>query len=383
MIQTTWVEVNLDNIKKNYINIKNSVKEGVHVCGVVKANAYGHGAIDVARVLECEGIDYLAVARLEEAIELRKNGSAVPILCLGYVPKENYADAIKKDIVLTIYSRENAIELNRVAKELGKKCIIHLKIDTGMGRIGFLPNKESIKEIQEINELENLELEGIYTHFSKADEKDKEYTYNQIKKFDTVYEMLEGVGIHFPIRHVSNSAGVIDLAEMKYEMVRCGVILYGHYPSDEVNISKIELKPAMTLKTRVAHVKKMKAGEMISYGGRHLVEEDTYIATLPIGYADGYFRGQKSPQVKINGNIYCVVGRICMDQCMVDIGSNATNIKQGDEVIVYSTDEGIKVEEVADDISSINYEVMCAISRRVDRVYIEEGKQIKRNYILD
>lgn len=383
MVETTWIEVNLDNIKSNYRNIRNSVEEGVRVCGVVKANAYGHGAIDVARVLEWEGIDYLAVARLEEAIELRKNGITVPVLCLGYVPKENYKYAIKRDVAVTIYSYENAMELNRVAKELNKKCTIHIKIDTGMGRIGFLPNEDSVKDIQKIYELEYLDIEGIYTHFSKADEEDKEYTYSQVNKFDEMYRRLDDIGVHIPIRHVSNSAGTIDLEGLKYEMVRCGIVLYGHSPSDEINVSKMQLKPSMELKTKVAHVKKMKAGDVISYGGRYMVEEDTYIATLPIGYADGYFRGQKEPQVKIKGNTYYVVGRICMDQCMIDIGSNSSNIKQGDEVVVYGLDEGVKVEEVAEDISSINYEVLCAISRRVERVYIDEGKKIKRNYILD
>lgn len=383
MVTTTWIEVNLDNIKSNYINIRKKIKKDVRVCGVLKANAYGHGAIDVARALECEGIDYIAVARLEEAIELRKNGTSIPILCLGYVPKENYIKAVKLDIILTIYTYENAIELNNVAKELGKKCVVHLKIDTGMGRIGFLPNEESLKEIQEINKLENLELEGIYTHFSKADEMDKDYTYNQIIKFDYMYDALKTKGVNIPIRHVANSAGIIDLSEMNYEMVRCGIILYGHYPSSEVNRSKIKLSAAMTLKTRVAHVKKIKAGASVSYGGKYVADEDTYIATLPIGYADGYFRGQKAPQVKINGNIYYVVGKICMDQCMVDLGSNENNIKQGDEVIIYGSDRGVRLEEVAEDISSINYEVMCAISRRVERVYIEEGEKIYKNYILD
>lgn len=369
MVSTTWMEVDLEKFKANVINIKSSLSQNMKVCGVVKANAYGHGAVEIAKTLELEGIDYLAVARLEEAIEIRRSGVKAPILCLGYVNKSNFKIAVENNVTMTIYSLDVASEYNKVCGQLKKIGKVHIKVDTGMGRLGFESSEKGLKDILEVLKLKNIHVEGIYTHFSKADEEDKQYTELQLERFKYVLKGIEKLGIDLELKHASNSAGIIDQKGTDFNMVRAGIIMYGHYPSDEVEKAAIKVNPVMTLKTRVAQIKKVTGGERIGYGGKYKIEEDTYIATIPIGYADGFMRGQKSPQVMIKGNVYDVVGRICMDQCMVDIGSNKDGIEFDDEVIVFGEDNLIMIEEVAEDLGTISYELMCAISKRVERIY--------------
>lgn len=378
---STWAEINLDNIKNNLDNIKNNLNEYTKVCGVVKANAYGHGSVEISKFLERQNIDYLAVARIEEAIELRQNEIKVPILCLGYINHEFFSLAIQNDIEITVYSVQMAYKLNHIASSLNKKALIHIKLDTGMSRLGFIPNKESVDCIIEINQLVNIDIIGIYTHFAIADEFDKSFTYSQVDKFNFIISELEKNNINIPIKHVSNSAAIIDCKDLNFNMVRCGIILYGHYPSDSVNKEKIMLKPAMTFKTKVAHIKDVQKGTGISYGLRFKTEEISTIITLPIGYADGFSRMQKKPKVLINDQLYDIVGRICMDQCMAKINQNS-NIKIGDEVILFGDNEKLNVEQIANDLETINYEVLCMISRRVRRIYMEKNAILQQTDYL-
>ena len=369
---TTWAEINLDNIKFNLNNVKKLLKEDTKICTVLKANAYGHGSVEIAKFLE-KNVDYFAVARIEEAIELRQNNIKIPILCLGFVPEEYFESAINNNITLTVYSLEVAKKLNNICENLNTNINIHIKIDTGMGRIGFDVSKESIDEISDICELKNLYIEGIYTHFATADETDKDFTYRQIERFKFIVDGIEKRNINIPIKHVSNSAAVIDLPDLNFNMVRCGIILYGYYPSDEVLKDRIQLKPAMTLKTRVSHIKDLKKDSGISYGLKYRTNGIEKIVTIPIGYADGFTRMQNNPKVSINNEIFDVVGRICMDQCMVRVDKDI-DIKIGDEVIIFG-EGNIAVADIANDLGTINYEIICMVSRRVDRIY-KEGNVI-------
>jgi alanine racemase len=367
----TWAEINLDNIKFNLSNIKKILKEDTKICGVLKANAYGHGSVEVAKLLEKEKVDYFAVARLEEAIELRENDITLPILCLGYIPEESLEIAIINNIIITIYSLEMAQKINDIANCIKEKAFVHIKIDTGMTRIGFQPNKEAIIDMTQIYELENINVEGIYTHFATADEINKEFTNTQVQRFKFIVEQLELLGINIPIKHVSNSAATMDLPDLKFDMVRCGIVLYGHYPSDSVLKERLALKPAMTLKTTVAHIKEVEPGVGISYGLKYKCNSKERIVTIPIGYADGFTRMQPNPKVWIKEQSFDVVGRICMDQCMVRIDKDI-NIEVGDPVIIFG-EENRSAENIANNLGTINYEVLCMVSRRVDRVYMERN----------
>lgn len=367
----TWAEINLDNIKFNLENIKSLLKEKTKICGVVKANAYGHGAVQVAKLLQKEQVDYLAVARLEEAVELIENSITLPILCLGYIPEESLEIAIKNNINVTVYSLDTAKVINKIAIKLNKIAHIHIKIDTGMSRIGFKPNDLSVQEIIEINNMQNIDIQGIYTHFATADEHSKEFTYTQASRFKFVISQLTMLGVEIPIKHVANSAATMDVPDLEFNMVRCGIILYGHYPSDDVDKYKLNIKPAMKLKTRIAHIKEIPPNVGISYGLKYISSQKEKIATIPIGYADGFTRMQSNPKVCIKGEVFDVVGRICMDQCMIKINKDI-DIKIGDEVIIFG-EETITAEDIANDLDTINYEVLCMVSRRVDRVYMERN----------
>ena len=369
----TWAEINLDNIEFNLNNIKKLLNEDTKVCTVLKANAYGHGSVEIAKFLENKKVDYFAVARLEEAIELRQNNIKIPILCLGFVPEESLEFAIENNITLTIYSLEMAEKLNAICERRKTKAYIHIKIDTGMSRIGFEVNEQSIEQIVKISNLSNLYIEGIYTHFAKADEIDKEFTNEQVEKFKYIVEGIEEKGTNIPIKHVSNSAATMDIPNLNFNMVRCGIVLYGYYPSDEVIKNRLNLKPAMTLKTRISHIKELEQNTGVSYGLTYRTSNKEQIATIPIGYADGFTRMQKNPKVSIKGEIFDIVGRICMDQCMVKIDKDI-DIKIGDEVIIFG-DSNRSVDNIAKDLGTINYEIICMVSRRVDRVY-KEGNVI-------
>lgn len=382
-IRPVWAEVNLDNIINNINEIKRNIK-GEEIIAVVKANAYGHGAIDIAPVLIENGADRLAVAMLSEALELREAGITVPILILGYTNLEFVEMLINNNIEQTVYSLDYAKELSKKAEGLGKIAKIHIAVDTGMGRIGFLPNNKSVEEIVEISRLNNLKITGIFTHFSSADEEDKSYTYSQIEKFNSFIKDIEKREVNLGVKHISNSASIIDVEDAHYNAIRPGIILYGYYPSDYINKDKLKLMPALSLKCQVIHVKELPKGEYIGYGRKFRTERDSVIATLPIGYADGYIRGlYGKAQVIINGKLAPIIGRICMDQCMVDI-TDIGPVKVGDEVILLGEDNGIKnnADDMAQMLDTINYEILCMIGRRVPRIYIKDGKMVNvRNYL--
>lgn len=382
-IRPVWAEIDLDCIKNNIREIKKSIP-GKEIMAVVKADAYGHGAIDVAPVLLENGADRLAVAVITEALELRKSGIKAPILILGYTPTNFTLELINGNLEQTVYSLEYAQEISKIAKEHGKKVGIHIAVDTGMGRLGFLPTEKSLKEVEEISKLENIKIKGIFTHFSSADEKDKEYTHLQISKFNNFIQVLEDRGIELGCKHVSNSAAILDLEEANYDAVRPGIILYGYYPSSEVNRKKIKLMPALTLKSQIVHVKTLAKGEYISYGRKFRTERESIIATLPIGYADGYTRALYGKAlVIVNGQLAPIVGRICMDQCMIDV-TDVGPAKVGDEVILLGKEKDVKfdADDIAEVLDTINYEIVCMIGRRVPRVYKNHGKVTKtRNYL--
>lgn len=376
-----WSEIDLNNIGHNLNEIKNTLKENTKVCCVVKANAYGCGSVEVAKYLENKNIDFLAVARIEEGLELRNNNINLPILCLGYTDILMVKDAIDKDISITVYNLEYAKKINEIGETLNKKVKIHIKIDTGMSRIGFLP-EDAAKSIEEISKLKNIYIEGIFTHFAKADEKDKTATLIQLDRYKKVIEELKDLNIDIPIKHVANSAATIDLNEDMFNMVRIGIVLYGYYPSDEVN-KDIKLKPCVKLKSAVTNVKILDENVGISYGHTYKTSEKCKIVTVSIGYADGFNRVQNNPKVSINGEILEVVGRICMDQCMVKAPIDM-DVKIGDEVIIMDNDiEELTAEENAKRNETINYEVLCMINRRVTRIYKDNDKIYSVNYLLN
>lgn len=381
-----WAEIDLDNLAHNIKEVRKNTKEDAMVTAVVKANGYGHGSVDIARTFLENGADRLAVAILTEGIEMRQAGIKEPLLILGYTPPTQYGKLFEYDLIQTIYNYEEAKILSNMAVELEKTVKIHIKIDSGMGRIGFLPNEKSIEDIVKISKLPNINIEGIYTHFAKADEKDKAYTKEQYKRFGEVLKALEENKVEIPIKHVSNSATIIDLPDFNLNMVRAGVMMYGLYPSNEVNKESIKLKPAMTLKARISNLKTVDKGVGISYGQVFKTEKESKIATLPLGYADGFTRMLSGKaEVFINGQRADVVGNICMDQCMVDV-SHIEDVKLGDEVIIFGhgKEEYPHVNEIAEKIGTINYEIVCMVGRRVPRVYVSEGKIVKiTDYLLD
>ena len=379
MKRGTWAEINLNNIKHNFHALKNTLKSDTKVCCVVKADAYGHGAVEVAKMLQQEKADYFSVARFEEAVELRNNNIHTPILCMGYISESDIEEAINRYIGITVYSYEMAKIINQKAGKLGKKASIHIKIDTGMSRLGFLTDDNSINDILKLKELINLNIDGIYTHFATADETDKKETYLQLERYKKVIDALEKANIDIQFKHVSNTAAIIDLKELGFNMVRLGIGLYGHYPSDEVS-KEVELKPAMKLKTIITNIKTVAPGTKVSYGYTYEFKEASTLATLAIGYADGFDRTQNNPKVMINGVLCDVVGRICMDQCMVKI-PEGLNVNIEDEVLIMGNEPGVTAENLASRRGTINYEVLCSVSRRVTRDYNLGDKTYSKCYL--
>ena len=371
----TWVEINLDALEYNFDAVREELPENMKILAVVKANAYGHGAIGVAKFLE-DKADYLAVAATDEALELRKNGVNCPILILGHIPYGDYDNIVKFNITPTISDFYEAELLSKAAVKAGVTAPLHIAVDTGMNRIGFLVNAESVKEIKEINSLPNIKIEGVFSHFAAADISDKTYTRKQVEKFDQFMKTLSAEGVNAPIKHLYNSAAIADL-EKKYDMVRQGIILYGLRPSDEVEFNNIKVpQPVMSMKTRVVQVKTLPAGECISYGCTYTTEKETKVATLCAGYADGVTRVlSNNGEVLIRGKRAKIIGRVCMDQFMVDV-TDIPDVEAGDTATIFGTDgeETISVDEIAKKANTINYEMICNINSRVTRVYMKNGK---------
>ncbi len=353
MYHRIYAEIDLDAIRSNILNVRKHTES--RVMAVVKADAYGHGADRVASEIE-DIVDYFAVATIEEAVRLRKNKIKKPILILGYLSPEYFEDLVKYDIEQTIFDEESA---RLLAKVNGKA---HLAIDTGMGRIGFEATEEGIERIKSIK---GLNIAGIFTHFASADEADKSFTLKQYEKFMYVCQRLEDEGIKLPLKHAANSAAIIDMPFMKLDMVRSGIITYGLMPSSEVG--HFDLKPAMKLISHVVHVKTVPAGTPISYGRTFVTERESVIATIPVGYADGYPRALSNKgRVIINGRSAPIAGRVCMDQFMVDV-TDIGEVKRGD--VVYLMNETVTADEIASIEGTINYETVCKVSARVPRIY--------------
>lgn len=373
LTRPVWAEVNLEHIRHNFREVRRLTGGSVKVMAVVKANAYGHGAPEVASALRGEGADYFGVALLNEAVQLRKAGIEEPVLILGWTPVQDYKRALDHRITLTIYSLEEAEILSRISIEQGLPARVHLKVDTGMGRLGFQTHDGDPDRILDVLKLPGLEVEGIFTHLAKADEKDKTYTGLQIRRFINLVQWVENTaGYHFRLKHAANSAAIIDHPEAYFDLVRPGIMLYGLNPSSDVRLDKVDLRQAISLRARVSHIKEVPAGTPISYGGRFVTAETSVIATLPLGYADGYSRLLSGKaEVIIGGQRAPLVGRVCMDQIMFNATGLTARVKQGDIVTLIGRDGNnfIPVDELAGILGTINYEVTCAVSARVPRVY--------------
>lgn len=366
-----YAEISLEAIGHNIREVKKRLPEGVKLLGVVKANAYGHGAVPVASYLENQ-VDYFAAATIEEAVELRENGISAPILILGYVSPSQYGDLVEYDITQTIDSYAQALALEKEAARQNRKAKAHLAVDTGMTRIGFQVTEHDADEAAKIADLPHIELEGMFTHFSCADQEDKTYCSMQLEKYDKMTALLAERGVTIPLRHICNSAGIMEFDDHRFEMVRSGIITYGIYPSEEVKKERLDLIPALSWKSHVIHVKEVGPGIGVSYGATYVTEKPmTRIATVSAGYADGYPRALSNQGcVLIHGKKAPIIGRICMDQMMVDV-TDIPDVQVEDVVTLVGTDgdETITIEEIANPAARFDYEMLCDISSRVTRVY--------------
>ncbi len=371
--------ISLDAIRDNIEKGRALLAPGTKMMGVVKADAYGHGAVPVAKAIE-DLVDAYGVSMPEEGVELRRAGLSKPIIILGYTAPEMAELAIRHDITMAVFQSEIARQYNEIAKNLNTCAKVHLKLDTGMSRIGYLCEEESLEDIEKIAGLSNVEIAGMFTHFSKADELDKTFARNQFKKYMEFADALEQRGIRIPCKHVCNSAGMIDIPEADLDMVRFGITMYGMYPTDEVTKERMPVRPAMEVKTHIAYVKTLPAGVGISYSGTYVTQKETRVATLSVGYGDGYPRGLSGAgRVLIHGKSAPILGRICMDQCMVDV-TEIPEAKQGDVVTLMGRDgeDFISAEEIGATVgNSFHYEVVCDISKRVPRVYYRDGKVVE------
>ena len=366
-----YAEVSLKAIGHNIAQVKKRLRPGVKLLAVIKADAYGHGAVRVGKYLE-DQVDYFAVATAEEAMELREQGIRLPVLVLGYISPEQYGEILDYDITHTVYSLEIAEKLSEASVKAGCRTKIHVALDTGMTRIGFHITEEEADRIAAISRLPGLELEGMFTHFSCADQKDKTYCGLQLEKFRRMEGMLRERGVEIPVKHICNSAGIMEFDDYRFDMVRSGIVTYGLYPSEEVDKSRLPLIPALSWKSRVIHVQDVEPGLGVSYGATYTTEGPcTRIATVSAGYADGYPRALSNKgRVLIHGRYAPILGRVCMDQMMVDV-SHIPDVKVEDTVTLIGRegDRGITMEEVADPACRFNYEMACGISKRVPRIY--------------
>ena len=366
-------DIDLSAVKFNFDNMAKNLAPGTQIAGVIKADAYGHGAVEIARLME--NVSYMwgfAVATAGEALILREAGIKKPILILGYSFTEDRDQLIEENIRMCVFDAEAAQDISRRASKLHRTAFIHIALDTGMGRIGFLPTEEALKEIREISELPNIEIEGLFTHFARADETDLTPAAVQFERYQTFSEKIRSLGIDIPIHHVSNSAGIIRFRDANLDLVRAGITIYGLYPSDEVEKDIVPIRPVMSLISHITYVKTLPAGYEISYGGTFTTKQPTRVATIPVGYADGYPRqlsGKAS--VLIRGKRAPILGRVCMDQFMVDV-TDIPDAQRGDEVVLVGSqgDEQITVEELGTISGRFNYEFVCDISPRVPRCYV-------------
>ena len=370
----TWVEVSLDAIEANVKSFKKHIQESSRLMAVVKADGYGHGAVEVAKAAIQSGADYLGVAFLDEALKLREAGISTPILILGYTPLAAVREAVKNDISITIFTDESITEIKNAAEAFHKTVKVHLKIDSGMNRIGIRDQQEALRICKIISASPGILLEGIFTHFADADNLDSTYTYKQFEHFTTIISYMEANDIDIPIKHCCNSAATIVYPEFHLDMVRVGISLYGLYPNDQLR-EKIQLKQAMSFKTKPVMIKRLEADQPISYGCTYTPDKKSTIATLPVGYADGFSRQLSNRgNVTVNGFRAPIVGRICMDQTMIDV-TEMTAINTNNIITLFGdpNDGYISLGEVADQMNTIHYEAACLIGKRVPRIYVQNG----------
>ncbi|MFA5092877.1 MAG: alanine racemase [Candidatus Omnitrophota bacterium] len=361
----TWAEVNLNNLKYNFKQIKSLLNPKTKILVTVKADAYGHGLIPVAKQLVTSGVDYLGVASIDEGIKLRKAGIRLPILLLGLILKKDITPVFAYRLTPTVCDMQTAVALNTKAARLNKKLALQIKVDTGMGRIGVL-HDDAFKLVTDIYKLKHIVIDGIFTHFAFADI-NRKLTDRQINLFERLIDDLKAAGMTIPLVHAANSIGLIDYRDSHFTMVRPGLVIYGLYPKEQL---RIKLKPVLSLKTQIIFIKKVSAGSRISYAGTYITKQPTYIVTLPIGYGDGYPRNLSNlAYLLIGGRRFRIAGRICMDQIMVDVGSFKPKI--GDEVILIGTQgkQTITTEELAKLSKTISYEIVCGLGSRIPRIY--------------
>lgn len=372
-----WAEINLDAVAENYQAMRDNICEETKMIAVVKTDGYGHGAVPVSKLLE--PLDYIwgfAVATAEEAYELRKSGITKPILILGYTFAEDYERLTKEEIRPAVFKYDMAEQMSEAALAAGRKISIHLVLDTGMTRIGFADTEESMREILKIQALPGIEIEGMFTHFARADELDKSHAREQARRYIRFSKRLEEAGVSIPLKHCSNSAAILEMPEVNMDLVRPGITGYGIYPSDEMSRERISLRAAMSLKSHVVFIKEVEAGVPVSYGGTYVTERTTRIATIPVGYGDGYPRSLSNKGwVLIRGKKAPILGRVCMDQFMVDV-TEIPEAKELDEAVLMGESEGafLGVDELGKLSGRFPYEFVCDIGKRVPRVYLGRKK---------
>lgn len=376
--QRVWAEVDLDAIWENMVHMKENIAENTKILAVIKTDGYGHGGVPIAKMLE--QLDFMfgyAAATYEEAHVLREAGVKKPILILGYTFPYCYEELIREEIRPAVYRRDTVEELAAAAAKVGKKAKVHIKVDTGMGRIGITPDEEGLEFVRFLIEHPELEVEGIFTHFAKSDEADKTSANHQLELFQNFIDKIQTeLGITIPVKHCSNSAAILEMPQANMDMVRAGITTYGLYPSEEVSKDIVPLRAAMSLYSHIVYCKTIHAGQSVSYGGLFTAQKDTRVATIPVGYGDGYPRSLSGKgYVLIHGKRAPILGRVCMDQFMVDI-SEIPEAMDGDKVTLLGTDgtERITAEELGELSGRFNYEFVCDLGKRIPRVYIQHGE---------
>lgn len=372
-----YADIDLDIISDNVDALMKLTPEGTGAVAVVKADGYGHGDVAVAKAVYYKVCMY-AVATLDEAVNLRENGIDKPILILGFVNVDEYETLVRNEVTATVFDYETAAELDEVAGRLGMKALCHIKVDTGMRRIGLEPDKSGVEIVKNIKKLGNLDVQGIFTHFATSDEADKSKSERQLHKFNSFVDMLKDEGITFQYVHCANSAAVIDMPDTYKDMVRLGIAMYGMYPSTEVDMERVQLKPALKLMSHVTYVKEVPEGEEVSYGGTFVTKRPSVIATVAVGYGDGYPRALSSKgYVLINEKKAPIIGRVCMDQMMVDV-TDIEGVGRDSLVTLIGRDgdEEITVEEIAALAGTFNYEFVCNLNKRIPRNYYKSGRYI-------
>lgn len=370
--------ISLDAVEYNFQQMKKNIKEGTKIIAVIKADAYGHGAVPIAKMIQ--EYDYIwgfATATAQEALQLKKAGITKPVLVIGLVFEEYYEILAENEIRMAVCDLETARKFAEAGKKAGKTVHIHIAVDTGMTRIGYADNEESAREVLLVSKLENLEIEGLFTHFARADEYDRTPAMVQLKRYLHFGELLEKVGVSIPVHHCSNSAGIIRVPEANLNAVRAGITIYGIYPSEEVERDIVDLKPVMELKSHISYVKEVQPGTEVSYGGTYVTDRMTKMATVPVGYADGYPRALSGKGwVLVHGKKAPICGRVCMDQFMIDV-TDIGDVKMGDEVTLLGKDgeETITADTLGDLSGRFSYELICDINKRVPRIYIKDGRE--------